>query len=48
MPSQPDRPNELPMEEALRYAHLPSDTLTVDTSRPVDELLPKVSAYVLG
>ena len=48
MPSQPDRPDELPMEEALRYAHLPSDTLTVDTSRPVADLLPKVSAYVLG
>ena len=48
MLSQPDRPNEPPMEEALRYAHLPSDTLTVDTNRPVEELLSKVCAYVLG
>ena len=46
--SQPDRPDEPPTDEASRYAHLPSDTLTVDTSRPLAALLAEVSAYVLS
>ena len=48
MLSQPDRPDELPMDEASRYEYLPSDTLTVDTSGSMDEVLTEVAAYVLN
>ena len=46
--SQPSVPDERPMNEAQRYAHLPSDTLTVDTGLSADDVLATVRAYVLG
>ena len=46
--SQPSLPDERPMDEAHRYAHLPSDTLTVETGLPADDVLARVRAYVLG
>ena len=46
--SQSSVPDELPMDEARRYAHLPGDTLKVDTGMPADEVLATVRDYVLG
>ena len=44
--SQPSVPNERPMDEAHRYAHLPEGALTIDTGQPADETLQAVVSYL--
>ncbi len=48
MPSQPNAPDEPPLDEAQRFAHLPPDTLTVDTDQPWAEVFAKALRYVSG
>ena len=45
-PSQPSVPNERPMDEARRYAHLPEGALTIDTGQSADETLQAVVSYL--
>ena len=45
-PSQPRVPNERPMDEARRYAHLPEGALTIDTGQSADETLQAVGSYL--
>lgn len=47
--SQRTAPSDgLPGDGADRFAHLPPITFRVDTALPIAELVPRVTAYVLG
>ena len=43
--SQPQAPDEPPMDEGSRYAHLPAEALRLDTSRPLKQLLGELLHY---
>ncbi len=45
-PSQPSVPNERPMDESRRYAHLPEGALTIDTGQSAEETLQAVVSYL--